>query len=150
MTKPSARGAVTFRSIHALFCSTGVTLWLRQQNTTMQPHLQFTSNPSARSARIVHELRNRLGAITGAVEVLNIAEPGGELAAEAQAIIVRQVRQLAQVLHELGVVPREHVRHDAGAEQIVVDTAASWLELPRVDLPGADGDDPTPAVLESQ
>jgi hypothetical protein len=143
-------GVVTIGSIHALFCSTGVTLCLRQQNTTMQPLLQFTTSPDPQSARIVHELRNRLGAITGAVEVLNIAESGGELAAEAQAIIVRQTRLLAQVLRDLGVMPHEHAWHDAGAEQIVVDMAASWLESPRVMLSADGEDDEMPAMLPNQ
>jgi signal transduction histidine kinase len=79
-------------------------------------------------ARIAHELRNRLGAITAAVEVLNISEPGGELATEAQEVIGRQTRLLARMLHELDVMPREQFWNGAGVEQIVVDTAASWLQ----------------------
>jgi hypothetical protein len=83
-----------------------------------------------RLMRIAHELRNRLGAITAAVEVLDIAQAGGELAAEAQAIIARQTGQLAQVLRDIGVVPGEHAWDAGGAEQIIVNAAWTWLESP--------------------
>ena len=52
-------------------------------------------------ARATHEMRNRLGAISAAVDVLQASALGGELAAEAQAIIARQTRQLSQILHDL-------------------------------------------------
>jgi hypothetical protein len=159
--RPNVEGAsatlpdepVTFRSKHALFCSTGVTLFVREQNMTLQPLFHFKAQLEPQSAapltrvpfgdvlqaqarqaeserklaQIAHALRNRLGAITAAVEVLNISEPGGELAAEAQAVIGRQARLLAQMLHEQGVLPREPIWEGARVEQIAVDTAASWL-----------------------
>jgi signal transduction histidine kinase len=94
-----------------------------------------------RLSRIAHELRNRLGAITAAVEVLNFAEAGGELAAEAKEVISRQTRLLAQMLQDIGATPRNGSIDSLAAEQIVVDTARWWLQSPGDDmLPSAGGD----------
>jgi hypothetical protein len=100
-----------------------------------------------RLVRIAHELRNRLGAITSALEVLNIAQAGGELAAEAQAVIRRQTRLLAQTLYDIGVPPG-HAWDGAAAEQIVVDAALSWLESPFDVMVDGRGND-QPALVES-
>ena len=48
-----------------------------------------------------HELRNPLGAISAAIDVLDAAEPGSESAAEARAIIARQTRNLAHMMSDL-------------------------------------------------
>jgi PAS domain S-box-containing protein len=48
-----------------------------------------------------HELRNPLGAISAAVDVLDTAEPDGAIAAEARAIIGRQTRNLAHMMNDL-------------------------------------------------
>ncbi len=48
-----------------------------------------------------HELRNPLGAISAAIDVLDIAEPGSHTGAEARAIIARQTRNLAHMMNDL-------------------------------------------------
>ena len=48
-----------------------------------------------------HELRNPLGAISAAVDVLGAAGPGSPNAAEAHAIIARQTGNLAHMLNDL-------------------------------------------------
>jgi signal transduction histidine kinase len=48
-----------------------------------------------------HELRNPLGAICAAVDVLDAAPPGGSGAADARAIIARQSRNLAHMMNDL-------------------------------------------------
>jgi len=48
-----------------------------------------------------HELRNPLGAISAAIDVLEAAEPGSGSAAEARAIIARQTRNLAHMMSDL-------------------------------------------------
>jgi signal transduction histidine kinase len=48
-----------------------------------------------------HELRNPLGAICAAVDVLDVAPPGSPGAAEARAIIGRQSRNLAHMMNDL-------------------------------------------------
>ncbi len=48
-----------------------------------------------------HELRNPLGAISAAAEVLEIAPPDSGSAAEARSIIARQTRNLAHMMSEL-------------------------------------------------
>jgi PAS domain S-box-containing protein len=48
-----------------------------------------------------HELRNPLGAISAAIEVLESAEPGAPNAAEARTIIARQTRNLAHMMNDL-------------------------------------------------
>lgn len=53
-----------------------------------------------------HELRNPLGAIAAAVDVLDSAEPQGETAAEARAIIARQTRDLSHMMNDLLDVSR--------------------------------------------
>ncbi len=53
-----------------------------------------------------HELRNPLGAIAAAVDVLDSAEPQGETAAEARAIIARQTRNLSHMMNDLLDVSR--------------------------------------------
>lgn len=48
-----------------------------------------------------HELRNPLGAISAAVDVLDIARPDSGSAAEARGIIARQTRNLAHMMNDL-------------------------------------------------
>lgn len=45
-----------------------------------------------------HALRNRLGAICVAGDVLELSEPGSDRAKEAGAILVRQARALLQTM----------------------------------------------------
>jgi CheY-like chemotaxis protein len=55
-----------------------------------------------------HELRNPLGALSAAVDVLEAA-PDAETAAEARAIISRQTRALSQLLHGMRHASRHTV-----------------------------------------
>ena len=48
-----------------------------------------------------HELRNPLGAISAAIDVLDAAGEGSETAAEARTIIARQTRNLAHMMNDL-------------------------------------------------
>jgi len=48
-----------------------------------------------------HELRNPLGAISAAVDVLESADPATETGAEARDIIARQTRNLAHMMNDL-------------------------------------------------
>jgi signal transduction histidine kinase/CheY-like chemotaxis protein len=53
-----------------------------------------------------HELRNPLGAISAATDVLDAAEPGSPNAIDARAIIGRQTRNLAHMMNDLFDVGR--------------------------------------------
>ena len=48
-----------------------------------------------------HELRNPLGAISAAIDVLEAAEPTSRTGAEARSIIARQTRNLAHMMNDL-------------------------------------------------
>jgi PAS domain S-box-containing protein len=48
-----------------------------------------------------HELRNPLGAISAAIDVLEVADPAGPTGAEARAIIARQTRNLSHMMNDL-------------------------------------------------
>jgi signal transduction histidine kinase/CheY-like chemotaxis protein len=48
-----------------------------------------------------HELRNPLGAISAAIDVLEVADPAGHTGVEARAIIARQTRNLAHMMNDL-------------------------------------------------
>jgi PAS domain S-box-containing protein len=48
-----------------------------------------------------HELRNPLGAISAAIDVLEVADPAGPVGGEARAIIARQTRNLAHMMNDL-------------------------------------------------
>ncbi|HSV35402.1 MAG TPA: ATP-binding protein [Ramlibacter sp.] len=48
-----------------------------------------------------HELRNPLGAISAAIDVLDAADPASRIGAEARAIITRQTRNLAHMMNDL-------------------------------------------------
>ncbi|WBY03250.1 ATP-binding protein [Ramlibacter tataouinensis] len=48
-----------------------------------------------------HELRNPLGAISAAIDVLETADPAGPEAADARSIISRQTRNLAHLMNDL-------------------------------------------------
>jgi signal transduction histidine kinase/CheY-like chemotaxis protein len=52
-------------------------------------------------AMLGHELRNPLGAIASATEVMTKADPDSELAGNARAIITRQTRHLARLVDDL-------------------------------------------------
>ena len=52
-------------------------------------------------AMLGHELRNPLGAITAAAEVLNRVPPGHKAAGRARQIITRQARHLARLMDDL-------------------------------------------------
>lgn len=52
-------------------------------------------------AMLGHELRNPLGAISAACEVLNRADPGQEVAVRARQIIARQTNHLARLMDDL-------------------------------------------------
>jgi signal transduction histidine kinase len=57
-------------------------------------------------AMLSHELRNPLGAIAAAVEVLNRTQGRGDLAASARRVIERQTRHMAQLMNDLQDVSR--------------------------------------------
>ncbi len=48
-----------------------------------------------------HELRNPLGAISAAIDVLDVADPGSQTGMEARAIIARQTRNLSHMMNDL-------------------------------------------------
>jgi len=48
-----------------------------------------------------HELRNPLGAISAAIDVLDAADPASRTGAEARSIIARQTRNLAHMMNDL-------------------------------------------------
>jgi signal transduction histidine kinase len=100
-----------------------------QRFPTFTPRIALRAEPEKRLELVAHELRNRLGAITAAVEVLNFADAGGELAAEARAVIGRQTRLLALMLDDLGIAQHEPAAHSPAPQQIVVvEAARAWLE----------------------
>src|SRR4026208_339830 len=53
-----------------------------------------------------HELRNPLGAITGALHVIDLCGPGDERSVQARATITRQVRHLVRLVDDLLDVTR--------------------------------------------
>ena len=57
-------------------------------------------------AMLGHELRNPLGAITGALHVIELCGPGDERSAQARAIVTRQVRHLVRLVDDLLDVTR--------------------------------------------
>ena len=57
-------------------------------------------------AMLGHELRNPLGAITGALHVMDLCDPGDERSAQARAIVTRQVRHLVRLVDDLLDVTR--------------------------------------------
>jgi signal transduction histidine kinase len=52
-------------------------------------------------AMLGHELRNPLGAIVGAVQVMNASELADSTSARARAVIVRQVKNLSRLIDDL-------------------------------------------------
>lgn len=52
-------------------------------------------------AMLTHELRNPLGAISAAADVLESTHPTSATAADARSIVSRQARQLSQMMHAL-------------------------------------------------
>jgi signal transduction histidine kinase/CheY-like chemotaxis protein len=67
-------------------------------------------------AMLGHELRNPLGAIAAAVEVLNRTQGQGSVAASARQVIERQTRHMAQLMNDLQDVSR------ASAGKLMLDT----------------------------
>ena len=57
-------------------------------------------------AMLGHELRNPLGAITGALHVIDLCGPGDERSIQARAIVTRQVRHLVRLVDDLLDVTR--------------------------------------------
>src|SRR5262245_3760166 len=57
-------------------------------------------------AMLGHELRNPLGAITGALHVIDLCSPGDERSVQARAIVTRQVRHLVRLVDDLLDVTR--------------------------------------------
>jgi PAS domain S-box-containing protein len=93
----------------------GVTVDMTDQKQVEQARAQLTERALAarREAEaasrakdefltmLSHELRNPLGAISAAADVLDAAEPGSPNATEARAIIGRQTRNLAHMMNDL-------------------------------------------------
>lgn len=52
-------------------------------------------------ARKCHDLRNRLGSLLAALDVLGLFEPGSETAIEAEAVIRRQSAEVERLLDDL-------------------------------------------------
>ncbi|HWP11948.1 MAG TPA: ATP-binding protein [Ramlibacter sp.] len=94
---------------------TGVTVDMTDQKQAERARAQLTERALAarREAEaasrakdefltmLSHELRNPLGAISAAIDVLDAAQPGSVNAAEARAIIGRQTRNLAHMMNDL-------------------------------------------------
>ena len=76
-------------------------------------------------AMLGHELRNPLGAVTAAVEVLNRVENDSTMAASARRIIARQIHHLAQLMNDLLDAARASAgkitldRHEEDLAQVV-------------------------------
>ena len=98
----------------------GITLDVTDQVTRQREHALLTERALAAQQEaeaasrakdefltmLSHELRNPLGAISAAVDVLETAPPGSPIAPEARAIIARQTRNLAHMLNDLLDVSR--------------------------------------------
>jgi signal transduction histidine kinase len=94
---------------------TGVTVDMTDQQQAERERAQLTERALAarREAEaasrakdefltmLSHELRNPLGAISAAIDVLDAAEPGSQNAIEARAIIARQTRNLGHMMNDL-------------------------------------------------
>lgn len=52
-------------------------------------------------AQKCHDLRNRLGSLQAALDVLDVFEPGSATAIEAEAVVARQSAELARLLDDL-------------------------------------------------
>ena len=94
---------------------TGVTVDMSDQREAEKQRAQLTERALAERqaaeaasrakdeflTMLSHELRNPLGAISAAIDVLDSAVPGTQEAAEARAIIARQTRNLAHMMNDL-------------------------------------------------
>ena len=94
---------------------TGVTVDMTDQKQAEQARAQLTERALAARQEaeaasrakdelltmLSHELRNPLGAISAAIDVLDSAEPGSPTAIDARAIIGRQTRNLAHMMNDL-------------------------------------------------
>jgi len=94
---------------------TGVTVDMTDQKEAERERAQLTERALAarREAEaasrakdefltmLSHELRNPLGAISAAIDVLEVADPASHMGAEARAIIARQTRNLAHMMNDL-------------------------------------------------
>ena len=94
---------------------TGVTVDMTDQRQAERERAQLTERALAarREAEaasrakdefltmLSHELRNPLGAISAAIDVLEVADPTSHTGAEARAIIARQTRNLAHMMNDL-------------------------------------------------
>jgi signal transduction histidine kinase/CheY-like chemotaxis protein len=94
---------------------TGVTVDMTDQKHAEQARAQLTERALAAREQaeadsrakdefltmLSHELRNPLGAISAASDVLDMAQPGSPIATDARAIIGRQTRNLAHMMNDL-------------------------------------------------
>jgi signal transduction histidine kinase len=79
---------------------------MQAESQARQAAEQANRGKDAFLALLGHELRNPLGAIASAVEVLNRTQGQGDVAAHARRVIERQVRQMAQLMNDLQDVAR--------------------------------------------
>jgi len=90
-------------------------------------------------AMLGHELRNPLGAISGAVTVLNVIGTVDETADRARAVIGRQVQHLSRLVDDLLDVSRvttgkvELSRQPLDLAQLVATVLSSWSAAGRLD-----------------
>ena len=94
---------------------TGVTVDMTDQKEAERERTQLTERALAarREAEaasrakdefltmLSHELRNPLGAISAAIDVLEVADPASPTGGEARAIIARQTRNLSHMMNDL-------------------------------------------------
>jgi len=94
---------------------TGMTVDMTEQKQSERERMQLTERAlvARREAEqasrakdefltmLSHELRNPLGAISSAIDVLEVADPGSAVGAEARAIIARQTRNLSHMMGDL-------------------------------------------------
>jgi signal transduction histidine kinase len=90
-------------------------------------------------AMLGHELRNPLGAIVGAVNVLNIVGKVGETAERARAVIGRQVEHLSRLVDDLLDMSRVTSGkvmlslQPLDLAELVVTTIGAWRAAGRLD-----------------
>ena len=111
----SSRIVLQFDSDGRAAQMTGVTVDMTDQKQAERSRAQLTERALAARQEaeaasrakdefltmLSHELRNPLGAISAATDVLDAAEPGSPTAVDARAIIGRQTRNLAHMMNDL-------------------------------------------------
>lgn len=86
------------------FIASSVARRLRRIETTARAHGDATARQDWRDefvAMLTHELRNPLGAISAAADVLESTHPTSASAADARAVVSRQARRLSHMMHAL-------------------------------------------------